>query len=525
VLRLLTSLNSLPIRQYVAYSVYCEVALSMLHCFSSCTLKRLLTGAVSASALCLCAVPAQARVAAPVERVVDAGGVVDYSFANTDGYQVSENVGNYPLVIDRDDASAPGVVCWGVTNESDEAGSNFTKVDKQQVAFAPGQSSVTVTVPINDQGINGPAKLARAYLYGCGDNGVSTTQDQTLTLLQNDVLQTRDPSNVLGYAPPTDGDPLQHVDWYVFGDQIAAGKAAASYQQSNPAWAQAFNVLADTPGSGSYRFWMWNQPTTSIAATTEKWFADAEQAQPNTTVQLTMYNLVHSDIAPSAIQSQYDAWISQFAQGLGNYRAVIYLEEDALITMPRVSPSERAVREAEVAYAVTALEQDPHVVVYIDAGASDTLITPRHYARMLKASDVAQAQGFSVNSTHHEWVASEIHFGQQISRYLGGAHFVVQTGSAGRGPDLNPHPRTQGVEDLCNPPGTGLGPLTWNTGYKDVDGLLWYANVGFTANIPCHDGAPGLATFWPQYAYGIVSRRVNQITGPKLPLVKSATDM
>ena len=185
--------------------------------------------------------------------------------------------------------------------------------------------------------------------------------------------------------------------------------------------------------------------------------------------------------------------------------------------MPRVTPAQRKVREAEIAYAVKALEQDPHVVVYIDAGASDTLITPRRYARMLKASDVAQAQGFSVNSTHHEWVTSEIHFGQQISRYLGGAHFVVQSGSAGRGPALNPHPKTQGVEDLCNPSGTGLGPLTWNTGYKGVDGLLWYANVGFTANIPCHDGEPGLATFWPEYAYGIVKRRVNTDHRTEIP--------
>ena len=498
----------------------------MLRRLSPCVVQRLLTGfALSASAVCLCAVPAQARVAASSDRSADAAATVNYSFANSDGYQVSEDVGNYPLVIDRDDASAPGVVCWGVTNQSDEAGSNFTKINKQQVAFAPGQSSATVTIPINDQGINGPAKYARAYLYGCGDNGVATTNNQTLTLLQNDALQARDQTNILGYAPPTNGDPLQNVDWYLFGDQLEAGQAAARYQQSNPAWAKAFNLLANTPGSGSYRFWMWNRPTTSIATTVEKWFADAEQAQPNTTVQLTMYNLVHSNVAPSAIQSQYEAWISQFAQGLGNNRAVIYLEEDALITMPRVTPSQRKLREAEIAYAVTALERDPHVVVYIDAGASDTLITPRRYARMLKASGVAQAQGFSVNSTHHEWLTSEIHFGQQISSYLGGAHFVVQSGSAGRGPHLNPHPRTQGVEDLCNPPGTGLGPLTWNTGYKDVDGLLWYANVGFTANIACHDGEPGLATFWPKYAYGIIHRRVNQITGPKVRLIKSATDM
>jgi len=362
-------------------------------------------------------------------------------------------------------------------------------------------------------------------MYGCGDNGVANTPNQVITLLQNDPLQARDPANILGYQQPTDGDPLQYVNWYVFGKASIAGQAAEHYRASHPAWAKAFDVLADTPGSGSWRFWMWNQPTGSIATTVEKWMADAEEAQPNTTVQLTMYNLVHSNIAPSKIKARYEHWITQFAKGLGNFRAVIYLEEDALITMPRISPAQRKVREAEIAYAVKALEQDPHVVVYIDAGASDTLITPKRYARMLRAADVAQAQGFFVNSTHHEWVTTEMHFGQQIARYLHGAHFVVQSGSAGRGPVLNPHPMTQGIEDLCNPNGLGLGPLSWDTGYKYVDGLLWFANVGFTANVNCHDGAPGLAKFWPPYAYRIIRRRVNTITGPKYPLVKSSTDM
>jgi endoglucanase len=488
--------------------------------------RLLMSFAVSALAACLAAVPAQARPrVAPSDPIAHAAGPVHYSFANTDGYQASEDVGNYPLIIDRDNASQPGTICWGVTNKSDEAGSNFTKVNSQHVSFAAGQSSVTVYVPVHDQGINGPPKYARAYMYGCGDNGVATTHNQTITLLQNDPLQVRDPENVLGYAQPTDGDPLQNVQWYVFGDQSAAGQAAERYKHSHPAWAKAFDVLANTPGSGSMRFWMWNQPVASIAATVEKWFADAEETQPNTTVQLSMYNLVHGNIAPSKIKSRYEKWITQFAKGLGNFRAVLYLEEDALITMPRVARSQRKVREAEIAYAVKALEQDPHVVVYIDAGASDTLVTPKKYAQMLKAADVAQSQGFSVNTTHHEWLTSEMHFGQEIAGYLHGAHFVVQSGSSGRGPHLNPHPKTQGIEDLCNAPGLGLGPLTLRTGYKYVDGLLWYANVGFTANIPCHDGEPGLAEFWPTYAYQIIKRRVNHVTGPKMPLIKSTTDM
>ncbi len=482
--------------------------------------------ALTALLACIWAVPAQAH-----PRVVDnesighAAGQVDYSFANTDGYQASEDVGSYPLTISRNDASEPGRICWGVTNKSSEAGTNFTRVGNTQVNFAAGQSRVTVYVPIHDQGINGPPKYARAYLYGCGEGGVPATPKETITLRQNDPLARRESANVLGYQQPTDGDPLQHVNWYVFGNNSVAGQAAARYRHSHPAWSKAFDVLADTRGSGSMRFWMWNQPADSIAATVEKWFADAEQSQPGTTVQLTMYNLVHSGILPSKIKRRYENWITQFAKGLGNFRAVVYLEEDALITMSRFSPAQQKIREAEIAYAVKALEQDPHVVVYIDAGASDTLMTPGRYAQMLRASDVAQAQGFFVNSTHNEWVTTEMHFGQEISRDLGGAHFVVQSGTAGRGPRLNPHPETQGVEDLCNPPGLGLGPLTWNTGYQDVDGLLWFSNVGFTGNAPCHDGEPGLATFWPSYAYQIVKRQVTTITGPKVSLSKSSTDM
>lgn len=500
--------------------------------FVSLMPRRSLTGvalsaAAAASAACLCAPGAQARPLAPTPSVstAHAAGAVHYWFANTDGYQASESVGNYPIVIQRDNASLPGTICWGATNASVQAGTNFTKVPSTHVDFAAGQSTATVYLPIHDQGINGPSESARAYMYGCGENGVPNTRNQTITLLQNDPLAPRDATNTLGYQQPTNGDPLQFVNWYVFGNQSTAGQTAARYQHSHPAWSKAFNLLANTPGSGSMRFWMWNQPTKSIASTAEKWLADAEQRQPGTTVQMTGYNLVHGNIAPSKIKSRYEQWITQLAHGIGNFRVVFYLEEDALITMPRVSPAQRKVREQEIAYAVKALEQDPHVVVYIDAGASDTLISPKQYARMLTASGVKQAQGFFVNSTHNEWSTTEMHFGQQISRDLGGAHFVVQSGTNGRGPHLNPHPKTQGVENLCNAPGLGLGPLTWNTGYKDVDGLLWFANVGFTANIACHDGEPGLAKFWPSYAYGIVHRRARGITGPKVGLTKSRTDM
>jgi hypothetical protein len=236
--------------------------------------KRLLMSfSLSAVALvaCLCAGPAQARpsASAPSNTVAHAAGAARYAFANTDGYQASESVGNYPIVINRDDASQPGTICWGATNVSVEAGTNFTKVPSTHVDFVAGQSSATVYLPIHDQGINGPAELARAYMYGCGMGGVAGTPNQTITLLQNDPVPARDPTNVLGYQQPTNGDPLQFANWYIFGVDSAASLAAKQYERSNAAWSTAFNVLANTPGSGSVRFWMWNQPTTKIAGTVE----------------------------------------------------------------------------------------------------------------------------------------------------------------------------------------------------------------------------------------------------------------
>ncbi len=239
-----------------------------------------------------------------------------------------------------------------------------------------------------------------------------------------------------------------------------------------------------------------------------------------------MYNLVHSNVDPSAIQSQYEAWISQFAEGLGNNRAVIYLEEDALITMPRVTPAQRKVRLAEIAYAVNALEQDPHVVVYIDAGASDTLITPRRYARMLKAAGVAHAQGFSVNSTHHEWVTSEIHFGQQISRYLGGAHFVVQTGSAGRGPTPQSASEDAGGRGPLQPVRHRARPAQLE---HRLQGRRRTALVRERRLHREHSSATTANRVWPRSGpntpMGSFKRRVNQITGPKFRLIKSTTNM
>ncbi len=71
-----------------------------------------------------------------------------------------------------------------------------------------------------------------------------------------------------------------------------------------------------------------------------------------------------------------------------------------------------------------------------------------------------------------------------------GAHFVVNTAQNGQGPLLNKHPPQQGVEDLCNPPGRGLGPRpTTSTGFPHVDAFLW-THVPGNSSGSCNGGPP-----------------------------------
>jgi endoglucanase len=439
-------------------------------------------------------------------------------------YQADENVGKFAVTINRTNTNGPETVYYGVTNKSSGAGANFDKVPNSEIDFAPGQSSATFYVTIHDQGINGPMRTARAYLYGAHPQALGSPSQAIIDLLQNDPLGVRDPANPLGYPQtPTDGDPLQFIHWYIFGQQSPVGQAAGKYS-SKPALAAELHKLADTPGSESYRFWMWNQPASSLAATVEKYLADAEVAEPNTTVALSTYSLVHGFCQkPGPIANRFKGWITQLAHGIGNFRVVLYLEEDSLISTHCLSSSEISQRMQLLAYAVKTLSQDPHVLIYLDAGAPDASIGPGLAARMLREADVKDANGFLVNTTHFDWTTSDVNWGQQVAKLTGGTHFIVQTGNNGRGP-LVPKDRVDhGNEDLCNPPGRGTGPLTWETGYKYVDGFLWFNNPGTAANI-CH-GQKFQNTFKPLYAAGIVKNGVDKVTGPHYNLLKSKKDM
>ena len=150
--------------------------------------------------------------------------------------------------------------------------------------------------------------------------------------------------------------------------------------------------------------------------------------------------------------------------------------------------------EAALRYEVDKVATLPHAVVYLEGGYSDAN-SPRYTARALNKVDIGKIRGFFTNDTHENWTINEIRWGERVSKLTHGAHFVINTGQNGRGPLLNPHPKTQGIEDLCNPPGRGLGPQpTTKTPFPNVDALMWTHVPGNSSG--CGGGPPG-GTFWP----------------------------
>ena len=106
-------------------------------------------------------------------------------------------------------------------------------------------------------------------------------------------------------------------------------------------------------------------------------------------------------------------------------------------------------------------------------------------------------------------------------RVHGGAR--VRAGDALVEGPLVPHDRVKyGNEELCNPAGRGLGPMSVQTGYKYVDGFLWFTNPGGSAGDGpgCGAGAPSTAKFWPQYAAGLVHDADFSVTGPHEHLLR-----
>ncbi|MFD5621181.1 glycoside hydrolase family 6 protein [Streptomyces yangpuensis] len=225
------------------------------------------------------------------------------------------------------------------------------------------------------------------------------------------------------------------------------------------------------------------------------------------TLLLAAHNLPHRDCGKqpaggAADARAYGRWIGAFADAIGDARALVVLEPHAVAHTVDgcVRAEHRAERYRLLSEAVDRLKKNRNTKVYLDAGDPAWIRDPSDLAGPLREAGLDRADGFALNVSGFQPDAAVRSYGAELSRAVGGRHFVVDTGRNGEGP--LPGERTPAS---CNPPGRALGtPPTDRTDDPLVDAYLWVKRPG-ESDGTCRGGPPA-GTWWPEQALGLARR-------------------
>jgi endoglucanase len=320
-------------------------------------------------------------------------------------------------------------------------------------------------------------------------------------------------------------DPLNlPVDesWAQFQQELASGPLATKLA-GDPALAHQVAMLskiASQPEAQRLSSYSWGGGPGGIFKQAQKILCSNMTADPGSIPIFNTYFL-HPTLGGCPTPAQVTAYdpvfrrrIDEMAAAVDRRPAVFLLELDAIGSSSCVTRqgSMRA-WEADLRYEMRKMQSLPHTVVYVEGGYSDSN-SVRYTARILNAIGVNRIRGFFTNDTHEQWTLNEVRWANKISKLTHGAHFIVNTAQNGNGPLLNSHPITQGVENLCNPPGRGIGvPDTTSTHYAHADAFMWTHPPGNSSG--CGGGPPG-GVFWPARAIQL-AQNANAQLGPGLP--------
>jgi endoglucanase len=194
----------------------------------------------------------------------------------------------------------------------------------------------------------------------------------------------------------------------------------------------------------------------------------------------------------------YRSWTRSIASAIGNRKAAIILEPDALALTDCLSSADRQTRYQLIKDAIGIYKAQGNTYVYVDAGHSGW-VPANEIAQRLKASGVDSADGFALNTSNFVRTQDNINYGSQISSGLNGKRFVIDTSRNGQGPAAG--------GEWCNPQGRGLGQApTANTGNSLVDAFLWVKKPG-ESDGNCN-GGPSAGVWWTEYALGLAQRSI-----------------
>jgi endoglucanase len=340
----------------------------------------------------------------------------------------------------------------------------------------------------------------------------------------------RNPANPLDTAGFTGTNPLAGAHLFVESPWLYGGDAAdaiakevglgwmAQQTGGNPIeWAQfkarvnsmhlsravSFRVhmlakIGDYPQAHQFSLYTAGGSGAQIFTQVQNYLCRMQRTDPAAAAVITTYFINHNSGCSSGAQPKFQDEVGALKSAVGNFPALIFVEEDAIDTICWRNPAAISGRAALLKYEIDQLSQLPHALLYVEGGTVDAN-SPGEAARVLNAADAYKIRGFFLGDTHFNWTYREIQFGNEVSRLTHGLHFVVDTRGNGNGPLLNPNPVTQGIEQLCNPPGRALGPKpgasdgrSYGMYSPHLDGFVWVTTPGESASPTC----PGRSTHY-----------------------------
>lgn len=293
---------------------------------------------------------------------------------------------------------------------------------------------------------------------------------------------TRSTPAVSTPAPVGQG-PFQYG---IYGTHPHAFQQAKQWQASRPADAALMAGMGDVPTA------TWLGPWTPDVRKAANDLVGAAALTGKRPV-IVAYNLPDGDCGGysgggAKDEKAYRAWISALATGIGNRRAAVILEPDALAKLC----GDATAKYRMLGDAIDMLSAGGDTAVYLDAGHAKWLDAATAADR-LRAAGVARARGFALNVSNFVPTGETERYGETIVAALGGlSHYVIDTGRNGNG---------EGT-DWCNPPGRALGAKpTADTAAAHADAYLWIKVPG-ESDGTC-GGAPPAGTWMPEYALGL----------------------
>ena len=310
--------------------------------------------------------------------------------------------------------------------------------------------------------------------------------------------------------PSQDGGPATNPfagERFYADPDSDARRQAEEWRASRPGDARQMDKIASQPAT--YYFSEWTEQTRAgIAGKVD--YRVSRVTEAGALPVLGAYAIPNRDCGEYSgggftTGAQYRDWVEGFARGIGDRKAVVVLEPDALGVTYCLSEAELRERLALMSYAVRVFGANPRTHVYIAAhatppSAGDYRPVLGLMAERLEAAGVGEAEGFALNVSGFDRTEDMVGFGEALSAQVGGKHFVIDTSRNGLGP-WGPG----GPEAWCNPPGRALGPRpTADTGHRLVDAYYWLKWPGQSDGV-C-GGAPPAGTWMPEYALGLARR-------------------